>query len=285
MENDEKISDLENALAESKKAMERFEELSVAESKKVHRSLEVQSEDVVALDGRINSRKAEIRKAVSNIDFLCERLEAMERQVDVLDEANREKAVKIAELEKRVCRCGEKEVVVGSKSSPIVVEETEDSELEYLDNDSFQTAPEVRSAMADGVLVPIEDEEHNKENVLCDRPATCSCRRVRYEILDESSESVSTPATSVPLENTSPIPIPYHAAVESAETSSGSTRVVGLQRCVPSRNHLKDKRFSPYPVCRSSVASNDGYRGSVERSPSPNCVGKGSAAYHRDRSE
>src|SRR5712691_237703 len=195
VENDEKIVDLENALAELKKAMERFEELSVAESKKVHQSLEVQSEDVVALDGRINSWKAEIRKAVSDIDFLRERLEAMKQRVDVLDEANREKAAKIAELEKRVCRCGEKEVTVGSKSSPIVIEETEADELEYLDNDSFQTAPEVRSAMADGVLVPIKDEEHNKENVSCDGPATCSCRRVRYEILAESSESVSTPAT------------------------------------------------------------------------------------------
>src|SRR5712691_2891160 len=143
MENDEKISDLENALAESKKAMERFEELSVAESKKVHRSLEVQSEDVVALDGCINSRKAEIRKAVSDIDFLQERLEAMEQRVDALDEANREKVVKIAELEKQVCRCGEKEVMPGSESSPIVIEETDNDELEYLDNDSFQTAPEV----------------------------------------------------------------------------------------------------------------------------------------------
>src|SRR5712691_2908960 len=162
MENDEKIADLENALAESKKAMERFEELSVAESKKVHRSLEVQSEDVVALDGRINSRKAEICKAVSDIDFLRERLDAMEQRVDALDKANREKAVKIAELEKRVCRCGEKEAGVGSKSSPIVVDETDEDELEYLDSDSFKSAPEsCNPLMADGVLVPIEDEDHD----------------------------------------------------------------------------------------------------------------------------
>src|SRR6266478_8105339 len=70
MENDEKIADLETALGESKKALERFEKLSVEESRKVHKTLEHQSEDIVALDGRINSWKAEIRKTVSDIDFL-----------------------------------------------------------------------------------------------------------------------------------------------------------------------------------------------------------------------
>src|SRR6266436_6009696 len=129
--------------------------------------------------------------------------------------------------------------------------------------------------MSDGVLVPIEDEEHDKENVSCDGPATCSCRQVRYEIQEESSESS---VTSAPVENASPIPIPSYAAVESAETSSGSTRVVGLQRCIPSRNHLKGKRFHPYSVTHSSVAASDvGYRGSIELSPSPDCVGKGSS--------
>ena len=70
MENNEKVADLETALAESKKALERFEKLSVKESQKVHKTLENQSDDIVALDGRINSRKAEIRKTVSDIDFL-----------------------------------------------------------------------------------------------------------------------------------------------------------------------------------------------------------------------
>ncbi len=234
----------------------------------------------MALDGRINSRKAEIRKTVSDIDFLRQRLEAMEQRVDALDDANREKVAKIAELETRVCRCGEK-VESGSKSSPIVIDETDEDDLEYYDNDSFKSAPEFRNAlMSDGVLVPIEDEEHDKENVSCDGPATCSCRQLRYEIQEESSESS---VTSAPVENASPIPIPSYAAVESAETSSGSTRVVGLQRCIPSRNHLKGKRFHPYPVSQPSVATSDaGYRGSIELSPSPDCVGKGSSEYYRD---
>src|SRR6266478_3320771 len=145
MENDEKIADLETALGESKKALERFEKLSVEESRKVHKTLEHQSEDIVALDWRINSRKAEIRKTVSDIDFLRQRLEAMEQRVDALDEANREKAVKIAELETRVCRCGEKEVMSGSKSSPIVIDETEEEDLEYYDDNSFKSAPEYRN--------------------------------------------------------------------------------------------------------------------------------------------
>src|SRR6266478_6407177 len=193
MENDEKVADLETALAELKKALERFEQLSVEESWKVHKTLENQSDDIVALDGRINSRKAEIRKTVSDLDFLRQRLEAMEQRVDALDEANREKAAKIAELETRVCWCGEKEVESGSKLSPIVIDETDEDDLEYYDNDSFKSAPEFRNAlMSDGVLVPIEDKEHDKENVSCDGPATCNCRSIRYEIQGQTLPPLSS---------------------------------------------------------------------------------------------
>ena len=83
-------------------------------SQETLKTLERMDADIVELDGRINNRKVETRKARSDIDYLMARLDALEGKNTLPEERVRDQdelvhklTNQVSLLEGRVCRCNE----------------------------------------------------------------------------------------------------------------------------------------------------------------------------------
>ena len=93
----------------------------------------------------------------------------------------------------------------------------------------------------DGVLHPITLSDDEKENEGVVAPSCClmGCCHFKLASVD------STPATTPPLENASPIPIPAMRLSTISSSASEETHVVSHQRCVHSKGKPKSM-FHPY---------------------------------------
>ena len=177
-------------------------------SQETLKTLERLDADIVELDGRVNNRKVETRKARSDIDHLMARLDTLEGKNTLLEERVRDQDElvqglknQVSLLEGRVCRCNEE----GSRGRPIVIDEVDD--LEYVSDsepERFHDASMEPAVLDDGVLRPITPSDSEKENEGVVVASCCSASRRRFELASVDS----TPATTPPPENASPIPIP-----------------------------------------------------------------------------